>query len=144
MGAPAAPALCCGVSLVPRQAGGMGASAAEHDFYWVADAEPHARRRKAILAKYGEQVRALYGYDVSTAYQARPGLLGSRGAPASGRQPLPCFRLDATAAASSGCPPRSRTQLPPAGANGLGPEAPQGARSSVGSPPGELGGCSCA
>ena len=89
-----------------RRAGGMGASAAEHDFHWVADAEPHARRRKEILAKYGEQVRALYGYDVSTAYQARPGLLGTRGAPASGRQPLRCLRLDATAAASSDCSSR--------------------------------------
>lgn len=50
----------------------MGAAAEENKFYWVPDAEPHARRRRQMLAKYGDQVRALYGYDVSTAYQARP------------------------------------------------------------------------
>jgi len=34
-----------------------------------------------MLAKYGDQVRALYGYDVSTAYQARPGTGAGQGSP---------------------------------------------------------------
>lgn len=44
---------------------------ADHEFNWVTSAEPHATRRKAILAKYGPQVRALYGYDNWTAVQVR-------------------------------------------------------------------------
>jgi sphingolipid delta-4 desaturase len=47
----------------------MGAAQADHEFTWVTDAEPHATRRKAILAKYGKQVRELYGYDNWTAVQ---------------------------------------------------------------------------
>lgn len=39
------------------------------DFHWVTNAEPHHSRRRAILDKYGDQVRALYGYDHSTAVQ---------------------------------------------------------------------------
>lgn len=65
---------------MPQQPG-MGAAAEENDFYWVSDAEPHSRRRKQMLAKYGDQVRALYGYDVSTAYQARPGTGAGQGSP---------------------------------------------------------------
>ena len=43
-----------------------------HDeFFWVDSNEPHAQRRKAVLAKYGNQVRKLYGYDNRTAYQVR-------------------------------------------------------------------------
>ncbi|KAK9818336.1 hypothetical protein WJX72_010818 [[Myrmecia] bisecta] len=38
------------------------------DFYWVDSSEPHYNRRKAILAKYGDKVRALYGYDHATAW----------------------------------------------------------------------------
>jgi hypothetical protein len=34
-----------------------------------------------MLAKYGDQVRALYGYDVSTAYQARPATGAGKGSP---------------------------------------------------------------
>ena len=51
---------------------GMGRS---DEFYWAADAEPHSRRRREILDKYGDKVRALYGFDHSTAVQvgeARP------------------------------------------------------------------------
>ena len=40
-------------------------------FFWVDSNEPHAQRRKAVLAKYGNQVRKLYGYDNRTAYQVR-------------------------------------------------------------------------
>ncbi|KAK9914834.1 hypothetical protein WJX75_001152 [Coccomyxa subellipsoidea] len=39
------------------------------EFHWVTDAEPHSTRRRAILSKYGDKVRALYGYDHSTAVQ---------------------------------------------------------------------------
>ena len=52
--------------------GGWGRS---DEFYWAADAEPHSRRRREILDKYGDKVRALYGFDHSTAVQvgeARP------------------------------------------------------------------------
>lgn len=45
--------------------------AAEQDFMWVTNAEPHATRRKEILAKHGAEVRKLYGTDVSTAWQVR-------------------------------------------------------------------------
>jgi sphingolipid 4-desaturase/C4-monooxygenase len=38
-----------------------------HDFWWSAGGEPHVQRRKEILAKYGDQIRKLYGYDNSTA-----------------------------------------------------------------------------
>lgn len=47
------------------------ASSKEHEFLWTATVEPHAARRKAILAKHGDEVRKLYGYDVSTAVQVR-------------------------------------------------------------------------
>lgn len=43
----------------------------EHEFLWTATVEPHAARRKAILAKHGDEVRKLYGYDGSTAVQVR-------------------------------------------------------------------------
>ena len=49
----------------------MGEKKLAHDFNWVATSEPHASRRKAILAAHGEQVRKLYGYDRSTAVQVR-------------------------------------------------------------------------
>lgn len=39
----------------------------QHQFYWSQGGEPHVLRRKQILAKYGDQVRKLYGYDHSTA-----------------------------------------------------------------------------
>ena len=41
----------------PRRGAGMGG----HDFEWDDAPEPHASRRRAILAKYGPAVRALYG-----------------------------------------------------------------------------------
>lgn len=47
----------------------MGVAKDEHEFSWVTNAEPHATRRKEILAKYGPQVRALYGHDNRTAVQ---------------------------------------------------------------------------
>ena len=37
-------------------------------FHWVTNGEPHAIRRREILAKYGSEVRKLYGYDHRTAY----------------------------------------------------------------------------
>lgn len=43
----------------------------QDEFFWVDSNEPHAQRRKAVLAKYGNQVRKLYGYDNRTAYQVR-------------------------------------------------------------------------
>lgn len=43
----------------------------QDDFFWVDSNEPHAQRRKAVLAKYGSQVRKLYGYDNKTAYQVQ-------------------------------------------------------------------------
>lgn len=39
------------------------------NFDWTTSIEPHAARRRAILAKYGPQVRALYGTDPWTAVQ---------------------------------------------------------------------------
>ena len=44
--------------------------AQDRDFFWVTNAEPHYTRRRQILAKYGPQVRKLYGTDISTAWQA--------------------------------------------------------------------------
>lgn len=44
---------------------------AEHEFLWVTNAEPHATRRREILAKHGPQVRKLYGTDLSTAWQVQ-------------------------------------------------------------------------
>lgn len=41
------------------------------EFHWVTDAEPHSTRRREILSKYGDKVRALYGYDHSTAVQVQ-------------------------------------------------------------------------
>lgn len=38
-------------------------------FYWSQGGEPHSQRRREILAKYGDQIRKLYGYDNRTAYQ---------------------------------------------------------------------------
>lgn len=38
-------------------------------FYWSQGGEPHSQRRREILAKYGDQVRKLYGYDNRTAHQ---------------------------------------------------------------------------
>ena len=43
----------------------------QHEFLWTATVEPHAARRKAILAAHGDEVRKLYGYDVWTAVQVR-------------------------------------------------------------------------
>lgn len=37
-------------------------------FHWVTSGEPHAMRRREILAKYGPEVRKLYGYDHKTAW----------------------------------------------------------------------------
>lgn len=37
-------------------------------YYWVTNGEPHAIRRREILAKYGSEVRKLYGYDMRTAW----------------------------------------------------------------------------
>ena len=46
-----------------------GAPSKTHEFLWTSTVEPHAARRKAILAAHGDEVRKLYGYDVSTAVQ---------------------------------------------------------------------------
>jgi hypothetical protein len=40
-------------------------------FHWVTSGEPHAMRRREILAKYGSEVRKLYGYDHKTAWVVR-------------------------------------------------------------------------
>eukprot|EP00887_Chlorella_sp_A99_P004329 scaffold15.g4329.t1 len=37
-------------------------------FHWVASGEPHMIRRRELLAKYGDQIRKLYGYDHQTAW----------------------------------------------------------------------------
>lgn len=42
-------------------------------FHWSQGGEPHSQRRREILAKYGDQVRKLYGYDNRTAYQVCQG-----------------------------------------------------------------------
>lgn len=39
------------------------------DFQWLSSGEPHAMRRRELLAKYGSQIRQLYGYDHATARQ---------------------------------------------------------------------------
>lgn len=41
----------------------------EREFHWTDTAEPHSARRKAMLQKYGPQIRTLYGNDPWTAYQ---------------------------------------------------------------------------
>lgn len=46
----------------------------------VSSGEPHAIRRREILAKYGDKVRKLYGYDHATAYQVRSSSGGWRAA----------------------------------------------------------------
>ena len=47
----------------------QGAMGRSDEFHWVTDAEPHSTRRREILAKHGDKVRKLYGYDHSTAWQ---------------------------------------------------------------------------
>lgn len=49
----------------------VGDAKEPHEFYWSEEAEPHSQRRREILAKYGPQVRALYGNDTKTAVQVR-------------------------------------------------------------------------
>lgn len=44
-------------------------SLGEKSFLWATNGEPHMIRRREILAKYGDQVRKLYGADVRTAIQ---------------------------------------------------------------------------
>ena len=45
----------------------------DREFHWTDTAEPHSARRRAMLQKYGPQIRALYGNDPWTAYQASEG-----------------------------------------------------------------------
>ena len=47
--------------------------AAGHEFHWTQSSEPHSQRRREMLAKYGPQIRQLYGYDHWTAYQVGVG-----------------------------------------------------------------------
>ncbi len=56
---------------VPAPAGAAPAPAEENAFDWTTSIEPHAARRRAILAKYGPEVRALYGTDPWTGVQVR-------------------------------------------------------------------------
>ena len=44
-------------------------SLGQSSFVWATNGEPHMIRRREILAKYGDQVRQLYGSDVRTAIQ---------------------------------------------------------------------------
>ena len=64
------------------------------EFHWVTDAEPHSTRRREILAKHGDKVRKLYGYDHSTAWQVSGPLTFDQrltlGLPCAGRW---CFLL---------------------------------------------------
>ena len=55
----------------PPALAAMWSDVEERGFTWVTNAEPHATRRREVLAKHGEQVRALYGYDNSTAVQVQ-------------------------------------------------------------------------
>jgi Sphingolipid Delta4-desaturase (DES) len=48
-----------------------GTHTQEHEFYWSPNGEPHSKRRKELLAKYGDQIRPLYGNDPWTGYQVR-------------------------------------------------------------------------
>ena len=60
-------------------------------FLWVSSGEPHAIRRRELLAKYGDKIRKLYGYDHATAWQVRRGAGGC-----AGQQPLPALGQYAT------------------------------------------------
>lgn len=42
-------------------------------FHWVTNGEPHSIRRREILAKYGDKVKKLYGYDALTAWVVSTG-----------------------------------------------------------------------
>ena len=53
----------------PAGAGAAAPAPAATNFDWTTSVEPHAARRRAILAKYGPQVRALYGTDAWTGVQ---------------------------------------------------------------------------
>jgi hypothetical protein len=39
-----------------------------HDFLWTAKDEPHASRRKALMADHGETIRPLMGHEWRTKY----------------------------------------------------------------------------
>lgn len=53
----------------PAGSGAAAPAPAATNFDWTTSVEPHAARRRAILAKYGPQVRALYGTDAWTGVQ---------------------------------------------------------------------------